>query len=161
DRPQSIAEWRHTLRTGERQASAQEATQLEYKPRRLARAAGRRRRVGITLRGPSLWGAAAAAMLVLAGGGYFAFTSGARTTVGTAALSLSAEQLEQALAERRKADALAVEKRRLEDEARLKAEADAEAKRQADAELEQAQQARQKAEQELAELKARIEAQRR
>ena len=56
-------------------------------------------------------------------------------TVGTAALNLSAEQLEQALAERRKADALAAEKRRLEEEARQKAEADAEAKRQAEAEL--------------------------
>ena len=76
-------------------------------------------------------------------------------TASTAALSLSAEQLEQALAERRKADALAAEKRRLEDEARQKAEAEAEAKRQAEAELEQARQARQKAEDELATAQGR------
>ncbi len=116
------------------------------------------RKAGLTLRGPALWGAAAAAVLVLAGGGYLAFTAGPPTTVGTAALSLSAEQLEQALAERRKADTLAAEKRRLEEEARQKAEAETEAKRQAEAELEQARQARQKAEEELAELKARIAA---
>src|SRR5260370_1072379 len=96
----------------------------------------------------------------LAGAGSPAYQANGPGTVGTAALSLSAEQLEQALVERRKADSVAAEKRKLEDEARQKAEADAEAKRQADAELEQARQARQKAEQELAELKARIEAQR-
>jgi len=73
---------------------------------------------------------------------------------------LSAEQLEQALAERRKADALAAEKRRLEDQARQRAEAEAEAKRQADVELENARQARRKAERELAQLKADIEARR-
>ena len=32
ERPQSIVQWRHVLRTGERQASAQEATQVERKP---------------------------------------------------------------------------------------------------------------------------------
>ena len=83
--------------------------------------------------GPALWALRAAARVLLAGGGYLASRPNAPTTVGTAALSLSAEQLEQALAERRKADTLAVEKRRLEEEARQKAEADAEAKRQADA----------------------------
>jgi hypothetical protein len=105
-----------------------------------------------------LWASAAAAAILLAGGGYLAFTASGPTSVGTAALSLSAEQLELALAERRKADTFAAEKRRLEDEARQKAEAEAEAKRQAESELEQARQARQKAEQELAELKARIAA---
>jgi peptidoglycan hydrolase-like protein with peptidoglycan-binding domain len=158
DRPQGIAEWRHVLRTGERRSQALEATQVERKPGRLARTASRSRKAGLTLRGPALWGAVAAAVLVLAGGGYLAFTAGPPTTVGTAALSLSAEQLEQALAERRKADTFAAEKRRLEAEARQKAEADAEAKRQAESELDQARQARQKAEQELAELKARIAA---
>ena len=153
-RPQSIAEWRHVLRTGERQLSPLAATHVELKPRR------RGRRSGVVLPRPVLWGATAAAALVLAGAGYLAFTAGTPTTVNTAALSLSAEQLEQALAERRKADTFAAEKRKLEEEARQKAEAETEAKRQADSELEQARQARQKAEQELAELKARIEAQR-
>ncbi len=152
DRPQGIAEWRHVLRTGEHQLAAREATQVEHKPRRP------RRKTGIALRGPALWASATAAAILLAGGGYLAFTASEPATVGTAALSLSAEQLEQALAERRKADTFAAEKRRLEGEARQKAEADAEAKRQAEAELEQARQARQKAEQELAELKARIAA---
>src|SRR5262249_25398678 len=146
-RPQSIAEWRHVLRTGERQASAQEATQVEHEPRR-----SRTRKSGLALRGPALWASAGAVALLLAGGGWLAFTSGAPTTVGTAVTNLSAEQLEQALAERRKADSLAAEKRRLEEEARQRAQVESEAKRQAEAELEQARQARQKAEQELAEL---------
>jgi serine/threonine protein kinase/peptidoglycan hydrolase-like protein with peptidoglycan-binding domain len=161
DRPQSIAEWRHALRTGERQASAQQATQVEHKPSHSDRTTGRSRKAGITLPRPALWGAVAAAAVLLAGGGWLAFTSGSPpTTVGTAVSSLSAEQLEQALAERRKADTLAAEKRRLEEEARQRAQVESEAKRQADLELEQARQARQKAEQELAELKARIAAER-
>src|SRR5215813_4816485 len=94
DRPQSIAEWRHALRTGERQASAQQATQVEHKPRRPDRTTGRSRKAGITLPRPALWGAvAAAAVIVLAGGGWLAFTSGSPpTTVGTAVQNLSAEQ---------------------------------------------------------------------
>jgi class 3 adenylate cyclase/peptidoglycan hydrolase-like protein with peptidoglycan-binding domain len=124
------------------------------------RAASRMRRAGITLRGPMLWGTVAAAALLLAGSGYLAFSPNPATSVSTAALSLSAEQLEQALAERRKADALAAEKRRLEEQARERAEAEAEAKRQADLELESARQARRKAERELAQLKADIEARR-
>ena len=83
-----------------------------------------------------------------------------RRPVSTAALTLSAEQLEQALAERRRADALAAEKRQLEDKRDRRAEAEAEAKRRADVELENARQARQKAERELAQLKADIEARR-
>ena len=126
----------------------------------LTRAASRIRRAGITIRGPVLWGTIAAAMVLLAGGGYLAFTANPMTSVSTVALNLSAEQLEQALAERRKADALAAEKRRLEEQARQRAETEAEAKRRADLELENARQARQKAERELAQLKADIEARR-
>ena len=124
------------------------------------RAASRMRRAGVTIRLPVLWGTVAAAALLLVGGGYLAFTPDPATSVSTAALSLSAEQLEQALAERRKADTLATEKRRLEQQARQKAEAESETKRQADRELESARQARQKAERELAQLKAGIEARR-
>src|SRR5262249_14156483 len=146
--------------TGERHSAALEATQVEDKTVRFARAERRGRRVRVSLSGPGLWGTVAAAMLVLAGGGYLAFTANQPTTTATASLNLTTEQLEQVLAERRKADALAADKRRLEEEARQKAEADAEAKRQADAKVEELQQARQKAEQEVADLKARIEAQR-
>jgi peptidoglycan hydrolase-like protein with peptidoglycan-binding domain len=156
-RPQSIVEWRHMLRTGERQLAA---TEVERKPGRFARAASRSRKVRITLGGPAVLGAAAAAVLVLAGGGYLAFTANQPMSTGTASLNLTTEQLEQVLTERRRADAFAADKRRLEEEARRKAETDAEAKRQADAKVEQLQQARQKAEQELADLKARIETQR-
>ena len=106
----------------------------------MTRAASRIRRAGVTIRGPVLWGSIAAATVLLAGGGYLAFTANPVTSVSTAALTLSAEQLEQALAERRKADALAAEKRRLEEQARQRAEAEAEAKRQADVELESARQ---------------------
>ena len=156
DRPQSIAEWRRLLRPEPFRSSAQDETQIARKPGVLARATGRARRSRITIKGPALWGATAAAVLLLTGAGYLAFRAGAPTTVTAAALSLSAEQLELALVERRKADTLAVEKRQLEDEARKKAEVEAEAKRQADAELEKARQARQKAEDELAQLKADI-----
>ena len=160
DRPQTIAEWRQVLRTGEHRPSAQETTQVEHKPRRLAGAASRSRNSGIALRGPALWGAIAGVLMLVAGGGYFAFVANSSGSVSGAAQILTAEQLEQALAERRKADSLAAEKMRLVEEAQRRVVADAEAKRQADAELEQARQARQKAEQELAQLKADIEAQR-
>ena len=126
----------------------------------LTRVASRIRRAGVTIRGPMLWGTVAAAALLLAGSGYLAFSPNPATSVSTAALSLSAEQLEQALAERRMADALAAEKRQLEEQARRRVEAEAEAKRQADLELASARQARQKAERELARLKADIEARR-
>jgi class 3 adenylate cyclase/peptidoglycan hydrolase-like protein with peptidoglycan-binding domain len=128
--------------------------------RESAAATSRIRRVRGTLREPMLWGAIAAATVLLAGGGYLAFTVGPVNPVSTAALTLSADQLEQALAERRKADALAAEKRQLEEQARQRAATEAEAKRQADAELENARQARLTAERELAELKADIEARR-
>jgi class 3 adenylate cyclase/peptidoglycan hydrolase-like protein with peptidoglycan-binding domain len=118
------------------------------------------RRAGATIGRPVLWGAIAAATMLLAGGGYLAFRPDAMTSVSTMALNLAAEQIEQALGERRQADALATEKRRLEEQARQRAETEAEAQRQADLELENARQARQKAERELAQLKADIEARR-
>jgi class 3 adenylate cyclase/peptidoglycan hydrolase-like protein with peptidoglycan-binding domain len=133
----------------------------ESVPRPMTHAASRIRKAGVTVRWPVLWGTIAAATVLLAGGGYLAFTAHPTTSVSSAALNLSAEQLEQALAERRKADALAAEKRRLEEQARQRADAEAEAKRRADVELENARHARQKAERELAQLKTDIEARRR
>ncbi|GEP60144.1 peptidoglycan-binding protein [Reyranella soli] len=119
------------------------------------------RKMGVTLRRSALWGTITAVAVLLVGGGYLAFTTNLTAAVSTAALTLSAEQLEQALVERRRADALAAEKRQLEAQARQRADAEAEAKRRADVELENARQARQKAELELAQLKADIEARRR
>jgi serine/threonine protein kinase len=103
--------------------------------------------------------AAVAILLLLLGGGYFALAPKPAPT-GVALQDLKIEELEKVLAERRAADALAAEKRRAEEEALRKAEAEAAAKRQADADLEQARVARQKAEEELAKLKAEIDARR-
>ncbi|MDP1841485.1 MAG: protein kinase [Reyranella sp.] len=103
----------------------------------------------------------AAAVLALAGGGYFALAPGGKPAAPSVALQdLKVEDLERVLAERRKADAAAAEKKRLEEEAQRKAEADAAAKRTADTELADAQLKRQKAEEELAKLKADMEARR-
>jgi len=156
DRPQSVGEWRRML------ASSLDATRIARSPGRLARAASRTRRARVSLGAPTIGLAAAVGVALLGAVGYFVFSSNAPVapTVSTAAL-LSAEQLEQALAERRKADAHTADMARREDEARQKAQAEAEAKRQADEALEQTRQARQQAEQELAELNARLEAQRR
>src|SRR5262249_46922715 len=66
----------------------------------------------------ALFGPIAAATVLLAAGCYLAFTTSPVTPASVAALTLSAEQLEQALAERRQADALAAEKRQLEEQTR-------------------------------------------
>jgi hypothetical protein len=136
------------------------AARRPRRPGAMARAARHGWNARLTMRGPALWGATAAAALLLAGGGYSAYRANTPATVSAVALSLSAEQLEQALAERRTADALALEKRQLEGEARHKAAVGAEAKRQAEADLERARQARQKAEDDLAKLRAEIAARR-
>ena len=155
DRPQSIAEWRGLLQP--EGPAGQLATRIARKPGPLARVATRTGRARITLGGRALWGVAAAAILVLVGSGYLAYVAIRAPASGTAALDLSAEQLEQALAERRKADAFAAEKKRLVEEAQRKADADAATKQRAETELQEARLARQKAEEELAKLKADIE----
>jgi len=154
DRPQSIAEWRETLASA---SPGMHTTQIARKRSRLPRAARRAGRLRLTLKGPALWGSLAAAIVLLGGAGYLAWINSG-TTATTAALNLSAEQLEQALAERRKADAFAAEKRRLVEEAQGRAEAEAEANRRAERELQEARLARQNAESELAQLKADSEA---
>ena len=154
DRPQSIAEWREMLG---RASPGMHTTQIARKPSRLPRAARRAGRLRLTLKGPALWASLAAAIVLLGGAGYLAWINSG-TTATTAALNLSAEQLEQALAERRKADAFAAEKRRLVEEAQGRAEAEAEANRRAARELQDARLARQNAESELAQLKADFEA---
>ncbi len=188
DRPQSIAGWRailsmtaapdaaETVMAGHRQ-SVPAATILAARPAPPTTAApapvpepvAAAAETPATAPAPAksrvpLYGALAVAMLVLAGiGGYFALSPpGPKPPRPSAALQdLKIEDLERVLAERRKADAAAAEKKRLEEEAQQKAEADAAAKKAADAELEKAQQARRQAEQELAQMKADMEARRR
>ena len=104
-------------------------------------------------------GATVAIVLLLLGGGYFALAP-KPAPPGVAVQDLKIEELEKVLAERRAADALAADKRRAEEEAQRKAEAETAAKQRADADLEQARTARQRAEEELAKLKAEIESRR-
>ena len=108
---------------------------------------------------PLLYGAIAAAALAVVAGGYL-MLSGKPPSQSAAVQDLKVEQLEQILAERRKADAEAAEKRRLEEEARKRGTEEAAAKVQADSDVERKRVERQKAEQELAQLKAQIEARR-
>ena len=150
DRPQSIAAWRPILERGS--ASDDAATVLAPRAQSVARPTGRKARLGIYL-------GAALAVLALTAGGYFALAP--KPAPQTASLQdMKVEDLEKALDARRRADAEAADKRRVEEEAQQKATADAAAKRSADAELEKAQAERQKAEQELARLKAELEVQR-
>jgi serine/threonine protein kinase len=150
ERPQSIADWRAVFE----QTSSSDATAVM--PRQ-ARAAKPLQPLSTKRRRPVLWASIAAAVAVMvATGGYF----GRSIFVGTAVQSLTAEQLTRALEERRKADALAAEKKKLEEEAERQATIDAEAKHKADEDLAAAQQQRQKAEEELATLKADMEARR-
>ena len=106
-----------------------------------------------------LYAGLAAALLLLAGGGWFMLAP-ASGPQAPSAQALKTEDLERVLAERRAADQQAADKRRAEEEAQRKADAEATAKRAADAELEQARINRQKAEEELAKLKAEMETRR-
>ncbi len=155
DRPQSVSEWRRML------ASSLEATRISRSPGRLARAASRTRRARVSMGMPVIGLAGVVGVTLLGAVGYLVLTPSTPVPVSLSVSTASAEELEQALAERRRADALAADKRRLEEEARQKAQADADAKRQADEALEQTRQARLRAEQELVELNTRLEAQRR
>jgi peptidoglycan hydrolase-like protein with peptidoglycan-binding domain len=155
DRPQSIAGWRPIFAYAG--GSATDATvvmrpSVEPAAARTALPPASRSRV-------VLYGAIAAAVLALLAGGYL-MLSGKPPSQSAAVQDLKVEQLEQILAERRKADAEAAEKRRLEEEARRKGTEEAAAKVQADSDVERTRIERQKAEQELAQLKAQIEARR-
>ena len=154
DRPQSIAGWREFLG----QAGAPRADDTRIKPQPLPpapadaddkRASARRR-----LHAGWLMLGMAAAVASLAGAGYFMFASDRPRATDTAVHGDPAEESEQALVQRRQADAAATEKKRLEDEARRRADTDTKATQTADAELAKAQQQRQRIEEELARLKA-------
>ncbi|MBN9514817.1 MAG: peptidoglycan-binding protein [Alphaproteobacteria bacterium] len=111
-----------------------------------------RKRMGLSL-------AALAGLVIAVGFAYMALAPKPPPTIAQLR-DLKAEDLERLLTERRAADAAAAEKKRIEDEARRKADEDAEAVRQANADLEKARQDRQKAEADLAKLKADMEARR-
>jgi serine/threonine protein kinase len=102
-----------------------------------------------------LYGGVATALVVLLAGGYVALAP--RLGPSTSLQDMKTEDLARILAERQKAEAEAAEKRRLEEEAQKKAAADAAAKAAADAEVVRAEAARQKAEEELARLRAQLE----
>ncbi|MDP1838121.1 MAG: protein kinase, partial [Reyranella sp.] len=158
DRPQSIAGWRPILG----QTTAPDAHATVAMARSVeAPAVGVDVPVPARSRLPLFAGIAVAVLALAGGGGYLAFGPGGNPApTGTALQDLKIEDLERVLAERRKADAAAAEKKRLEEEAQRKADADAAAKKAADTELEKAQQARLKAEQELAQMKADMETRR-
>ncbi|MGQ0582169.1 MAG: protein kinase domain-containing protein [Reyranella sp.] len=182
DRPQSIAGWRPILSMAVSPAEA--ATMLVARPSPApptsvaapvfppveapsvapAPAMASPPPVAARSRTPLFAGIAVAVLALAGGGGYFAFSPDRKPppvpVAGTTLQDLKIEDLERVLAERRKADAAAAEKKRLEEEAQRKAEADAAAKRAADTELADAQLKRQKAEEELAKLKADMEARR-
>jgi serine/threonine protein kinase/peptidoglycan hydrolase-like protein with peptidoglycan-binding domain len=175
DRPETIAQWRRIisgLETGSatvlqqprtvptqpraESAPALAATSLQLDevaapgPQRGWRSWPKRQRA-------LLWAGVSAAIVAVAGVSYLLFVSSKPVIEASALQSLTAAQLEQALAERRKADAAAAEKKRLEEEAQRQADADARAKQAADAELAKAQEQRRKAEEELAQLKEDME----
>ena len=160
DRPQSIGGWRLIL--GQTTAPDARATvAMARQPAPIATPVAPSIQAPAKSRIPLFAGIAVAVLALAGGGGYVAFAPGSTPApTGTALQDLKIEDLERVLAERRKADAAAAEKKRLEEEAQRKAEADATAKKAADAELEKAQQARLKAEQELAQMKAEVEARR-
>jgi peptidoglycan hydrolase-like protein with peptidoglycan-binding domain len=160
-RPQSIAEWRPMLHAEiEAHPASYEITAVLPKPGSASPSPARlSATAAVEPRGRKsrrvLWGAGLIAMLIaIVGIGYLAKSM----FLGTAVQSMTADELTQALEERRKADTAAAEKKKLEEEAQRKADADASAKRQADEALAEAQKQRQQAEAELANLKAGMEA---
>ena len=175
DRPQSIAGWRQILSLTVAPVD-NDATMLVPRPRApaptpvspplppAAPASSPENRTAVAPKNRlALYAGLAATLLVAAGGGYVVFAPASTPAskpappAGVALQDLKIEELERVLAERRKADFAAAEKRRLEEEAQRRAEADALSKKAADIELEKAQLQRQKAEEDLARLKAEME----
>jgi hypothetical protein len=186
DRPQSIAGWRQilsltaapddALTVAARSRPDPAATIVANVPRPAAPPPPAPGGVEPVVSGPALpagnpksrralYAGTAVAALILAGGSYFMLApkppaQGAPTPQAVAVQDMKIEDLERALTERRAADAAAAEKKRLEEAAQKKATDEGAAKQMADAELERAQQLRQKAEEDLAKLRAEIVARR-
>ena len=186
DRPQSIAGWRHilsltaapvdALTVAARSRPDPAATIVVNVPKPSPAPPPAPGSVEPVMSGPAipagqpksrraLYAGAAVAALILAGGGYVMLAPkppapGALAPQAVAVQDMKIEDLERALTERRAADAAAAEKKRLEEAAQKKATDEGAAKQMADAELERAQQLRQKAEEDLAKLRAEIVARR-
>lgn len=186
DRPQSIAGWRHilsltaapgdALTVAARSRPDPAATIVVNVPKPSAAPAPAPGGVEPVVSSPTipagqpksrraLYAGAAVAALILAGGGYVMLAPkppapGALAPQAVAVQDMKVEDLERVLAERRAADAAAADKKRLEEAAQKKATDEGAAKQMADAELERAQQLRQKAEEDLAKLRAEIVARR-
>jgi serine/threonine protein kinase/peptidoglycan hydrolase-like protein with peptidoglycan-binding domain len=162
DRPQNIAAWRLIFAGAAVPVSPTAPTQVVSRERDALTPPPVASPLPppIAVRKPiALYASVAATAVVLAGGAYMVFASRPGPT-GVVLQDLTVEDLEKALVERRKAEAAAAEKRRLEEEAQHKVEADVASKKAADAELMQANLRTQKAEEELARLKAEIDARR-
>lgn len=176
DRPQTIPEWRNLLsataapfddRTrvlAPRPPETPTPVQAPIKPPNISAAetpaqppsgpggsAGKKRL--------ALYAGLAAALVALGATSYFLLAP-KPSPKSVVLQDLKIDDLEKVLAERRVAAAAAAEKARLEENAQRKTENDAASKRAADTELAQAQAERQKAQEELARLKADIEARR-
>jgi serine/threonine protein kinase/peptidoglycan hydrolase-like protein with peptidoglycan-binding domain len=161
DRPQTIAGWRPILSAAA--VPSDDVTMAMARPPRAAappaipaapdlpRPAARAR--------VALWAGVAAAMIALAGGGYFLLSPGSPPP-SMPSRGRPAEDLAKAQDEQRQANEAAAKQRRRQEEAQRKVEIDAAAKATADAELAKAQAERQQAERELATLKAEVEARR-
>ena len=89
DRPQSIAEWRHDA--ADWRQSGDGGDPIERRPGPLARAARKRKAGTSRCRARRCGARAAAALVLLAGGGYLAFTADVPATGQHATLSLSAD----------------------------------------------------------------------
>ncbi len=169
ERPQTIAGWRALL--GQTGAGASDATVALGRSDLAAAPAGRpaappspaaaEAGVAPPARGRTrLFAALGLAAVVALGGGGWLLMRGDRAAPTPVALQeAKVEDLEKALEARRKADAEAADKRRVEEAAQKQAAADAAAKSRADDELKQAEDQRQKAEAELARLREELEAQ--
>ncbi len=158
NRPQTIAQWRRVLAGSTDIATTQVMLPAQERVASVPKLGvrtlvSRRSRVALGI-------VVATAVVVMAGVGLYLVSSDQRGFLAKPVQSLTAEELEQALAERRKADAAAAEKKRLEEEAQRQVDLDAKAKAAADAELAKAQEQRRKAEEELATLKANMESRR-
>ena len=158
NRPQTIAQWRPVLAGSMDFATTQVLLPSREKVAGVPKA-GAKAPLSRSTR-TALGAVVATALFVVAGGAYYMISSEQRGFFTKPVQSLTAEELEQVLAERRKADVAAAEKKRLEDEAQRQVDIDAKAKAAADAELAKAQEQRRKAEEELATLRAKMESRR-
>lgn len=177
-RPQTIAAWRLLISHSTRLIAAADATVVMGKPGSAARqalstlpestpdalspvATNRPPATRPPSRRLALYGGVVAAAIIVAGSSYLTLSPKSADAPQTVAVQdLKVEDLRKLLDERVKADAEALEKKRLQDDAQRTVDAEAAAKRAADAELATAQQRIREAEEKLARLQTQVDAQR-